>query len=265
MKQIVILTSDSLRHTFMRKATALNSNIKVLKSYCETHSNRIYEYATSKIQQEHLKYRDLSEKDFFEPFVKLTPDYSNPIFIQKNEINEQKHIDSIISLNPDLIIAYGCSIIKEPLLNAFKHRILNVHLGLSPYYRGSGTNFFPFVNNELQYVGATFMYMDSGIDTGEIIHQIQADIYENDDIHKIGNRLITKIAYYYIAIINNFENLDSIKQPQDKNGKLYKNKDFTESSIEKINENMQHNMIKNYLQNKPNVKLYTNPKLDVKY
>ncbi|HDZ5086886.1 TPA: hypothetical protein RTH13_000376 [Campylobacter jejuni] len=45
MKKIIILTSDGIRHTFLRKAIALNANIQVLKSYCEKHSNRIYNYA----------------------------------------------------------------------------------------------------------------------------------------------------------------------------------------------------------------------------
>ena len=41
-------------------------------------------------------------------------------------------------------------------------------------------------------VGATFMYIDAGIDTGEIIHQIRADIVIGDSPHSIGNRLIKK-------------------------------------------------------------------------
>ena len=40
------------------------------------------------------------------------------------------------------------------------NKILNLHLGISPYYKGSGTNYFPLVNNEPQYVGATFMFLD---------------------------------------------------------------------------------------------------------
>ena len=74
-------------------------------------------------------------------------------------------------LNPTQILVYGTSIIKGELVNYFTGKILNLHLGISPYYRGSGTNYFPFVNNEPEYAGCTFMYLDHGIDTGEIIHQ----------------------------------------------------------------------------------------------
>ena len=79
-----------------------------------------------------------------------------------------------------------------------------MHLGLSPYYRGSGTNLFPFVNNEIQYVGATFMLLDRTIDNGRIIHQEQAKVFKNDNIHKIGNRLILEMFEVYKDLILNF-------------------------------------------------------------
>lgn len=260
MKKIVILTSDGFRHTFLRKAISLNENIIVLRTYCEKHSNQIYNYASDFLQIKHLQARQLSEEDFFGSFINLTQDNSNPYFIEKNEINYPNRVNEIMELKPDLIIAYGCSIIKEELLDYFKNKIINVHLGLSPYYRGSGTNYFPFVNNELEFVGATFMYMDKGIDTGDIIHQIKARIYENDTMHQIGNRLIGDIARTYIDIINNFEKLEKIPQPKNKeNGKLYKNKDFTKESLEEIYNNFKNGMIKNYLQNKKEIKLYQNP------
>ena len=54
---------------------------------------------------------------------------------------------------------------------------------------------------ELEFVGATFMYLDQGIDTGKIIHQIRARIYENDNLHIIGNRLISDAIIIYKELI----------------------------------------------------------------
>ena len=70
---------------------------------------------------------------------------------------------------PDVVLVFGTGILREPLLSAFDGRIINIHLGLSPYYRGAGTNFWPLVNREPEYVGATIHYLDAGIDTGPII------------------------------------------------------------------------------------------------
>lgn len=186
MIDVVILTSSQLRHEFVRKAIGLCDDINVLRSYCESSDGRIIDRAKkegSQIKIEHLRARERTEKDFFDHFVELSPDKSNSQLIAAGDINKSVHVEEIEKLDPDILVAYGCSIIQEQLLSLFEDRVLNVHLGLSPYYRGSGTNFWPLVNREPEYVGATFMYMDSGIDTGEIIHQMRAQVHPNDGPH----------------------------------------------------------------------------------
>ena len=109
-------------------------------------------------------------------------------------------------------MCFGCSVIGEKYIKKFDNKILNIHLGLSPFYRGQATNFWAFVNNELQFIGATFHKIDADIDTGPIIHQIRGRIYKNDNIHLIGNRLIKDLKLDLIKIVLNFENLKSIKK-----------------------------------------------------
>ena len=152
----------------------------------------------------------------------------------------------------DLILVYGSSIIKGKIINLFQHRILNVHLGLSPYYRGAGTNFFPFVNSEPEYCGATFMYLDQGIDTGEIIHQLRPSILEFDSFHQFSNRFLLEVFNTYVKLVENFNQIKPKKQlnfSQTKNltKRVYKKIDFTDSSLEKLYNNLDNNMIKKYL------------------
>ncbi|NOQ31404.1 MAG: hypothetical protein GQ570_09800 [Helicobacteraceae bacterium] len=264
-KNIVILTGSEQRHAFIRKSLALNNNINVMKSYCEIKDgslDKVVSTYNDDLQKEHLVARKQSEEDFFNSLNIIAPDMSNPYFITKGTINEDSNIQEIISLNPDLIIAYGCSLIKPKLINFFKQRFFNIHLGLSPYYRGSGTNFFPLVNAELEYVGATFMYIDEGIDTGDIIHQIRARVFKNDTPHQIGNRLISDIAIECIKIVNNSDVLKSIIQPKDKkNGKYYKQSDFTPAAVAKVYSNFNKGIVNTYLKMKESEKalLFENP------
>ena len=95
-------------------------------------------------------------------------------------------------------------------------------------------------------VGATFMYIDAGIDTGKIIHQIRANVYLGDSPHSIGNRLIRKMTSTYAEIVCNFRNLESEEQPLSE-GKLYYQRDFTAESCEKLYLNFSQSMIRNYL------------------
>ncbi len=253
MKKIVILTGSELRHDFVRKFIALDPEIEVVASFCEgtekSYGAFVEKQKDNEMREKHLIARKQSEKDFFGLFVETAEDRSNPIFLPKGEINSKVYVDQIIILRPDILVAYGCSIIKEPLLSAFAGKFLNAHLGISPYYRGSGTNYWPLVNGEPEFVGVTFMHIDPGIDTGEIIHQIRAKIVWGDTPNSIGNRLIADMARVYCEIISRVDSLPKMPQPENSSdNKVYRQKDFSEESVRKLYDLFGDNLIETYLQ-----------------
>ena len=260
MKKVILITGSELRHDYFRKCIAISKKIKVISSFCESQEGSIIEIKNKpgkkyNLRRKHLTERVKVEKRFFEEFCDNTKDFSNPIFLPKGDINKQPHVEDIISENPDLIISYGCSIIKSNLIEVFKKKFVNIHLGLSPYYRGSGTNFWPFVNDELQFVGTTFMHINSGIDTGKIIHQLRANMLHDDDIHTIGNRLIRDSVKTCIKLIEQYEFLHSMPQIISKFNRFYRKKDFDENSISKAYYNIKKNIIRGYLENKESIDL----------
>lgn len=256
-KSIVILTGNERRHQFARMALAMVPGLNVLVSICEGNDGNVSELVGRRAgpgceqELQFLEERRLAEEDAFSHFCASVPDNSNPRWVRRNEVNSQK-IRSLIAndLKPDLILAYGCSIIKEPLLSSFQRRFLNLHLGLSPYYRGAGTNFWPLVNNEPEYVGATFMHLDSGIDTGEIVHQIRGRIHLNDTPHQIGNRLLMDAIFAYGAIARCLERIEIMDQPKCANGKYYRKEDYNSRSIDIISRAFRKGMVRDYLNNR---------------
>lgn len=257
-KKIILLTGNELRHIFFRKALALNENLNVICSFCEDTTlsleNRIRENENieeKEIMLSHVNQRKSSEIDFFSSFIQLAPDKSYPIVIKKGDINNCEIVNKILSLNPDYIIVYGSSIIKSDLIDLYanNNKIINLHLGLSPYYRGSGTNFWPLVDKKPECVGATFMFLDSGIDTGNILHQIRPKIYSNDTPHSIGNRLITEAVLFYPNIIQNIEKIKPSKFIV-REEKLCKRSEFSANAVKQLYYNFSKFMIKEYLENK---------------
>ena len=239
-KKVIIITGSELRHSFFRKYLALSEGIEVVASYCESEKGSLQEFVSksnyeNELRTSHLAQREQVEKDFFGLFCSCAEDKSNPVFIEKGTINDQKYQDAFKQLDPDLIISYGCSIIKEPLIGLLTNRFINIHLGLSPYYRGSGTNYWPFVNDELQFVGVTFMHIDSGVDTGEIIHQYRARMLEGDNIHQVGNRLILDTAEICRKVILKFDDIQSLKQVtiDKQEERYYKKRDFSDGKYKK--------------------------------
>jgi hypothetical protein len=252
-KRVVLLTGSELRHVYFRKVIGLSTGIRILRSYCEGFENSVRTVVEQvdphpSDQIAHLDARARCEHDFFGAFVSLAPETSNPVALSRGAINDASHYRDILGLCPDLIGAYGCSIIREPLISAFEGRFLNVHLGLSPYYRGSGTNFQALANGEPEYVGATFMHLGAGIDKGEIIHQIRARIYPGDSPHQIGNRLIADMAVVYAAIIRRFDDLSPAPQlPPAPRPRVYRNRDFTQEATRLLYRRFATGLIDRYL------------------
>ena len=270
MTRVVILTGSELRHVFFRKYIATSPDVEVINTYCEGLEKSLHNLTTvdqdNFFRLKHLEAREQAEEDFFKLFIDSQEDKSRPISLPKGQINDEKYTQQIINSNPDLLICYGSSIIKEPLITFFKNRYLNVHLGLSPYYRGSGTNYWPLVNEEPEYVGATFMHIDAGVDTGEIIHQIRPRYSWNDTPSQIGTRFIAEMAREYLKIIINYNSLPTMPSLKSKaKDKLYKMKDYSEESVKILYENFNNGLIKKYLEEKEErcskVPIITNPLL----
>ncbi len=259
MKRVVLITSNAIRHNYFKLMFSLHKDIKVVQTYVESEEKLNLSIKHPKCNDWddrvslHFDARRNTERDFFSDIIESCEDLSNSKVIKKGEINNLEIVDEIKDINPDFIVTYGCSIIKPKLIQMFRKKILNVHLGLSPYYFGSGTNFHCLVNNDFQCEGYTFMYMDEGIDTGEIIHQSRATILPFDNPHQIGNRLIKDMTKDFIKLVVNFELVEEKKSVTTFKGKTYKNKDATSELIEVLYSNFHNGCVIDYLKNKINI------------
>ena len=205
MNKILIITSGSLRHLYFANSfvkSFTESKFKIIIEGKLNFPTSINNSKSGDIIEDHFILRGNSEYRFFSGSDVILKQKEKILNLQKGEINTLETIKLIKDFNPELILTYGCSIIKPKLIDLFKNKIINVHLGISPYYRGAGTNFHALVNNEFHFFGYTIMYIDKGIDTGKIIHQGRAEFIHNDTPHTIGNRLIKKMTKDFISLTN---------------------------------------------------------------
>ena len=193
------------------------------------------------IVDQHFIYRHNSEVDFFSDNFDLL--LSKSINVEKGYVNGKKFLKTIDELNPEIIVTYGCSIIRGDILDIYKDRIINIHLGISPYYKGSGTNFHSLVNNEFKYFGYSIIFMNEKIDDGEIIHQRQANFFKYDTPHTIGNRLIKQMTFDTIEILENFKKINRKDFPPiDFKEKIFKRKDSNEKTVSKLYDEFDKNL-----------------------
>ena len=104
-------------------------------------------------------------------------------------IKLRSDFEFIKELNPDMIItcAYG-QILSEEILNIPKLGCFNLHGSLLPKYRGGAPIHYALLNGD-EKTGITLMYMDKGMDSGDMIAKEEIIIEENDNIESLTNKL----------------------------------------------------------------------------
>ncbi len=254
--RVALFTASDVRHYALAHFLSFESNISLVKSYHENNyrlENTVAKNIDEKFYlEQHLKERSQSENDIFN-CLELTKINQDSQAVPLGWFSTQECLDSVRENNIDIIVVYGSSIIKGRILTLYKDRIINLHMGLSPYYRGSGTNYFPFVNGEPQFVGATIMNMDSGIDTGLILHQFRPLIMPNDSFYQLSARFLSKAFRVLIQLLVNFSKLECTKKQNSEltlKGQIYTTHDFNLDSLKKLKYNFDNKILHKYLEKK---------------
>ena len=104
-------------------------------------------------------------------------------------IKLRSDFEFIKELNPDMIItcAYG-QILSEEILNIPKLGCFNLHGSLLPKYRGGAPIHYALLNGD-EKTGITLMYMDKGMDSGDMNAKEEIKIEDNDNIESLTNKL----------------------------------------------------------------------------
>jgi folate-dependent phosphoribosylglycinamide formyltransferase PurN len=112
---------------------------------------------------------------------------TSPIPVEKikvfNTINDDACIEILRELKPDLILVKGTRILSRKVLSAVDVPFINMHVGITPLYRGVHGAYWALTNNDRVNAGTTIHYVDAGIDTGRIIAQRTINISPKDNFY----------------------------------------------------------------------------------
>lgn len=127
----------------------------------------------------------------------------------------------ILNKKPDIIItcAYG-SIVPKVVLDYPSYGCINVHASLLPKYRGASPIVASILNGEKE-TGITIMYMDEGIDTGNIIMSRSIEIEDNDNSLSLSNKLSLLGANLLIDTLPKIFEGENFDIPQDNEEATY--------------------------------------------
>ncbi len=141
--------------------------------------------------------------------------------LQPLRIKEPWFIEKIIALNPDLfvVVAYG-RILPGAFLSIPRLGAINIHPSLLPKYRGPAPVQWAIINGE-QETGVTTMWMDEGMDTGDILLSSRVPIRPDDTSGSLHRRLADVGAQLLIETLTRLKSGDLVGKPQDKSGATY--------------------------------------------
>lgn len=123
------------------------------------------------------------------PDVKVCAEKLGIPVYQPVKLKDSDSYDIIKELNPDVIVvvAYG-QILPENILNIPKYGCINVHGSLLPKYRGAAPIQWSVLNGD-KVTGVTTMYMEKGLDTGDILETKEYEIGINDTAGEVFDTL----------------------------------------------------------------------------
>ncbi len=137
----------------------------------------------------------------FSPVKKFALDRGIKI-LQPVHINDPLFIEELSALMPDIIVvvAYG-KILSTQILRLPRLGCINVHASLLPKYRGAAPIQRAIMSGEKK-TGITTMFMDEGLDTGDILLQEEAEIADDDNTETLSKRLADIGASSLLKTIN---------------------------------------------------------------
>ena len=135
-------------------------------------------------------------------------------------------------LKSDVYVVFGSSYIKGELVDFLvKQKAINIHAGVSPYYRGTDCNFWALYDDNTHLVGTTIHLLSKGLDSGPMLYHAMSNLKTNPFEYTMST---IKSAFHSIAERIKDGSIFTIKplvQDKVKEVRYTKNSDFSEEVV----------------------------------
>ena len=192
--------------------------------------NKLLNFCFNKYGKAFDKEKEKAEEQFFKGSRKHFFSHHQNLLIteikDKNiSINDSYYVSLIQEQKPDVILVMGTCLIDEKIIESAKH-VVNLHTGLSPYYRGGYSNAWPIIKEDPNKFGVTVHNMSLGIDSGNIIFSSQPGISSDDNYGTINSKCIILGVDKVIETVRNIKINKMLSLKQWEQGELQSNLDW---------------------------------------
>lgn len=124
--------------------------------------------------------------------------------IECNSLNDSI-VENLLKLYDEkLIIFTGGGIIRKNILDNSGDGIINCHMGILPKYRGMDLPEWCILENEIEELGITLHFMDTGIDTGDILKKVRIPIENHTSIRSLRASFEPVMVKSMVSIVEEY-------------------------------------------------------------
>ncbi len=155
------------------------------------------------------------------PPVKVYAEEKNIPVYQPRTLRGEEFEALLREIDPDMIVvvAFG-KILPENVINYPRLGCINVHGSLLPKYRGAAPMQRAIIDGE-RVTGITTMYMDAGLDTGDMIMKRRVEIGENDNFEDVHDALAECGASLLLETVDAIKNGTAVREKQNDSEMTY--------------------------------------------
>ena len=170
--KITVFTSNQPRHfRLIDKLCSVADHVYAIQE-CTTlfPGKRADYYPRTPVMEEYFSHVLAAEQKVFGG-ISFPPDNCTQLPLFLGDLNHLPLQTFGPALDSDYFVVFGASFIKGPLVDVMiAKKAVNIHMGASPYYRGSSCNFWAIRDGKADYVSGTIHMITKGLDSGPILY-----------------------------------------------------------------------------------------------
>ena len=230
--KITIFSSNQPRHlNLANEFSKISDQVFLISEVSTVFPGQVDDFVKkSQIMQIYFQNVISSERKIFGD-IRFLPDNVRTLSIKSGDLNKLEKEQLTQALNSDMYIVFGSSFIKGWLIDfLIQKRAINIHMGLSPYYRGSSCNFWALYDNNPSYVGATIHLLSKGLDNGDMLFHCVPKLRPKDSTFDFTMRSVLVAHQALVSSIQNKSifSFPAVIQDKSKEVRYTKDRDFND-------------------------------------
>jgi folate-dependent phosphoribosylglycinamide formyltransferase PurN len=232
-RTFILMTGSHPRHLYVAKQLIEANMIKAVVIETREHFNPAPPHNITALDRElfikHFNERSTAEAHYFADLTVADIAKSVPTrVVSMQELNDENTQQWIANQAGTMLLSYGIHKVDDAIIDLFPPgNAWNIHGGLSPWYRGNTTLFWPFFFMQPHWAGMTIHLLTKVLDGGEIIHHSVPPLAMGDGIHDVACKAVIQVTKDIMEIIQKTpwgEPIPSFKQKS--SGKLFVSADW---------------------------------------